>query len=33
VERAFEMVEQGAEIIDIGGESTFPGAQPVDEKN
>jgi len=32
VEHAFEMVEQGAEIIDIGGESTFPGAQPVDEK-
>ncbi len=32
VEHAFEMVEQGADIIDIGGESTFPGAQPVDEK-
>ena len=30
VDRAFEMVEQGADIIDIGGESTRPGATPVD---
>lgn len=30
VDRAFEMVEQGADIIDIGGESTKPGATPVD---
>ena len=26
---AFEMVDAGAEILDIGGESTRPGAQPV----
>jgi len=25
----FEMVEQGANLIDVGGESTRPGAQPV----
>ena len=29
VERALEMVSQGAGIIDIGGESTRPGADPV----
>ncbi|HEY4745418.1 MAG TPA: dihydropteroate synthase [Desulfuromonadaceae bacterium] len=29
VERALEMAEQGADIIDIGAESTRPGAQPV----
>lgn len=29
VERAVEMAEQGADIIDIGGESTRPGARPV----
>ncbi|MCF7817493.1 MAG: dihydropteroate synthase [Kiritimatiellales bacterium] len=29
VERALEMVAQGADIIDIGGESTRPGAVPV----
>ncbi|MDT8282475.1 MAG: dihydropteroate synthase [Gammaproteobacteria bacterium] len=29
VERALLMQEQGAEIIDIGGESTRPGAVPV----
>jgi dihydropteroate synthase len=29
--RAKEMVEQGADIIDIGGESTRPGAEPVPE--
>lgn len=28
-ERAMEMVGQGADIIDIGGESTRPGARPV----
>ncbi len=27
--RAMQMEEQGADIIDIGGESTKPGAQPV----
>ena len=26
-----EMVAQGAEIIDVGGESTRPGAEPVGE--
>ena len=29
LERALEMVEQGADIIDIGGESTRPGSAPV----
>jgi len=29
-DRAFEIAEQGADIIDIGGESTRPGARPVD---
>ena len=29
VDRALEMVAQGADIIDIGGESTRPGAEPV----
>jgi dihydropteroate synthase len=31
VERGIEMAEQGAEIIDVGGESTRPGATPVPE--
>jgi dihydropteroate synthase len=30
VERAAEMVAQGAAIIDVGGESTRPGARPVE---
>ncbi|HEY3306917.1 MAG TPA: dihydropteroate synthase [Desulfuromonadaceae bacterium] len=30
VKHAWEMVEQGADIIDIGGESTRPGAELVD---
>lgn len=29
-ERAFQMVEEGADIIDIGGESTRPNIAPVD---
>jgi dihydropteroate synthase len=29
VERALAMVEEGADIIDIGGESSRPGARPV----
>jgi len=29
VDRALEMVAQGADIIDVGGESTRPGAEPV----
>jgi len=34
VEHAFEMVEAGADVIDIGGESTKPGADvvPADEQ-
>jgi dihydropteroate synthase len=31
VERAQQMVEQGADILDIGGESTRPGSEPVAE--
>lgn len=29
IEHAMQMVDEGAAIIDIGGESTRPGAQPV----
>ncbi len=29
VARARQMVEEGADIVDVGGESTRPGAQPV----
>lgn len=32
VRHALELIEQGAEILDIGGESTRPGAKPVSEK-
>jgi len=28
-ERAFRMVEEGADIVDIGGESTRPGSHPI----
>jgi dihydropteroate synthase len=31
LERAARMVDGGADIIDVGGESTRPGADPVDE--
>lgn len=31
-ERALEMVRQGADMIDIGGESTRPGSTPVTEE-
>ena len=31
VAHALELVDQGAEILDIGGESTRPGATPVSE--
>ena len=31
VKQALSLVEQGAEIIEIGGESTRPGAAPVEE--
>ncbi len=30
VAHALRMIDEGAEIIDIGGESTRPGAEPVD---
>lgn len=29
IERAHSMIEEGVDIIDIGGESTRPGAEPV----
>lgn len=32
IDRAYELAEQGAAIIDIGGESTRPGAKPVSEE-
>ena len=31
IAHALKLVEQGADILDIGGESTRPGAQPVSE--
>ncbi len=31
VEHALQMIEEGADIIDVGGESTRPGAHPVSE--
>lgn len=31
VDHALKMVEEGADIIDVGGESTRPGAHPVSE--
>lgn len=31
IERGFRMLEAGADIVDVGGESTRPGALPVDE--
>ena len=31
IEAGARMVEQGADLIDIGGESTRPGADPIDE--
>jgi dihydropteroate synthase len=32
VDKALKMIEEGADIIDAGGESTRPGAAPIDEK-
>jgi dihydropteroate synthase len=32
VDHALQLVGEGAELIDIGGESTRPGARPVDEE-
>ncbi|MFW8695136.1 dihydropteroate synthase, partial [Mesorhizobium japonicum] len=31
VEQALRLAEQGADVLDIGGESTRPGADPVTE--
>ena len=31
VDHAFKMMDEGADIIDIGGESTRPGSEPVSE--
>lgn len=31
VARALEMADEGADIIDVGGESTRPGSEPVEE--
>jgi dihydropteroate synthase len=33
IAHALELISQGADIIDIGGESTRPGASPIDEKS
>ncbi|HEX2091461.1 MAG TPA: dihydropteroate synthase [Longimicrobiaceae bacterium] len=32
LERAVEMVEEGADLLDVGGESTRPGAAPVESR-
>ncbi|KUK33024.1 MAG: Dihydropteroate synthase, partial [Thermotoga sp. 47_83] len=32
VETAKKMIEEGADIIDVGGMSTRPGSDPVDEE-
>ncbi|ASV72868.1 Dihydropteroate synthase [Thermogutta terrifontis] len=32
IERGLQLAEEGADIIDVGGESTRPGAQPVSLK-
>ena len=32
IARAIEMIELGADIIDIGGESTRPGSEPISEE-
>ena len=31
LERIARMTEEGADVIDVGGESTRPGSNPVDE--
>src|SRR5436853_992295 len=31
IARGLELVAQGADVVDVGGESTRPGAEPVDE--
>ena len=32
IERAYQIVEEGADLIDIGGESTRPGSEPISIK-
>ena len=32
VQHGLGLIEQGADILDIGGESTRPGAEPVDDE-
>lgn len=32
IDHSLELINQGADIIDVGGESTRPGAAPIDEK-
>jgi len=32
IKRAHQMLEEGADIVDVGGESSRPGASPTDEK-
>ena len=32
IRQAFRLIDEGADIIDIGGESTRPGADPVEEQ-
>ncbi len=32
VEQGLRLIEEGADLLDIGGESTRPGSMPVDEK-
>jgi dihydropteroate synthase len=32
VEAGMRMVEEGADLIDVGGESTRPGAEPIDQQ-
>lgn len=32
ISRGLEMIKEGAEIIDVGGESSRPGSEPVDEE-
>ena len=31
IDHALQLAEEGADLLDIGGESTRPGAQPIDE--
>ncbi|MGA9421413.1 MAG: dihydropteroate synthase [Rhodanobacteraceae bacterium] len=33
LERGLKMVEQGADMLDVGAESTRPGAQPIDARD